>query len=87
MAAGRGARRRVSAVVLGASDGIREDDPGLVDAAHARRGLVGALVEVRMVALRQAPMGAGDLQRGGIAVDAKDRVGIEGGAASHRRRF
>ena len=54
------------AVVLRAADRRREDAPRLVDAAH-RLGDLLAGVQVRVEALRQASVGARDLQRRGVA--------------------
>lgn len=83
MAGGRRPGSREVAIVIGASNWIGEDRPRLVDVAHSFRRLNGALVEIGMMALRQAPMRTGHLERGRVASDAEDRVWIEGATAGH----
>jgi hypothetical protein len=76
----------VGSVELPAADRVREDLPRLVDASHLigrvghRRG-VG--MQVRVVALGQPPMRAGDLERRRVAADPEDGVRIEGAATVH----
>lgn len=83
VAAGRRSRRRKCAVVLGSAHRVGEDDPRLVDAPHPIGGLVGALVQIWMVLLRQPSMRARHLERCRLARDTEHRVGIERLTAVH----
>lgn len=74
-------------IVIGAPHRIGEQRPGLVDMAHPLGGVVGALVEVGVMALREAAMRASHLEGRGIATDAEDRVWIEGAAGGHCAEF
>ncbi len=84
MSAGTGACRRKGAVVVGTPDRVRQHGPGLVDVAHPLGGVVRALVQVRMVALREASVGARHLQWRRVARDTEDGVRLEEAAAVHR---
>ncbi len=84
MAADRGAGGGEGTVVLAASNGVREDRPRLVDAAHSVRCLVRALVQVRVMALREAPMRARHLERCGVSRDAERGIGIDPSTGMHR---
>jgi hypothetical protein len=70
-------------VVIGATSGIPEDRPGLVDAPHPLGGLRGTLMKVGVVALCEPSMRARNLQRRDVARDAEDGIGIEGATAGH----
>ncbi len=73
----------MSAVVVKAPGGARQDEPGLVDDPHSLGGFHRALVQVRMMALCQVPMRLGDLERRRITRDAKDGIGIESSTPGH----
>jgi hypothetical protein len=82
-AAGLRNRGRMRAIVIGATDGIREDPPRLVDAPHAVSGISRALVQVGVMALRKATVGTRHLERRCLARDAEDRVRVDYPQACH----
>jgi hypothetical protein len=76
-------------IELASAVGIREDRPSFVDQAHllcGGEGRIGAL-EIRVVAFRELPMRACDLERRRVAGDAQDRVRIDGSTDLHRCRL
>jgi len=84
MAADSGAGGRKGMVVVAAPSRVRKDRPRLIDASHSVGCLVRALVEVRVMPLRQPAMRTRHLERGGVAGDAERGVGIDRSTGMHR---
>lgn len=76
----------MAGVVLGPPRARREDPPRLVDLPHVICRLL-VRMEVRMEALREAPMGTCHLLLGGIARNPQHRIRVVESVVWHCRGF